>query len=94
MGLDFSTLSPEELLAAESAALAMRSLMEAVKAAPEGNGMACVEAVLHDKGFEHLRTMLQAAVASHEGAQKKGPAVSIVPAENRPRSSTTGKSRS
>jgi hypothetical protein len=32
--------------------------------------MACVEAVLHDKGFEHLRNILTAAIASHEGAQK------------------------
>ena len=85
MGLDFSTLSPEELLAAESAALTMRSLMEAAKAAPDGKGMAFVEAALHDKGFEHLRTMLHAVVASHEGAQKKGSAVCRVPAEKTPR---------
>jgi hypothetical protein len=94
MGLDFNTLSPEELLAAESAALTMRSLMQAVKSAPEGRGMACVETALHDKGFEHLRKMLLAAVASHEGAQKKGPAVYPVPAGKMPRSSTIRKSRS
>jgi hypothetical protein len=75
MGLDFSTLSPEELLAAESAALTMRSLMEAARAAPHGHGMECLEAALHEKGFAHLRTMLQAAMASHDGAQKKGPVV-------------------
>lgn len=86
MGLDFDTLSPAELLAAESAVLTLRSLTDAVKAAPHGKGMACVEAALHDKGFEHLRTMLQAAVASHEGAQKKGPAVYPVPAGKGPRS--------
>jgi len=68
MGLDFSVLSPVELLAAESAVLTMRSLTEAAKAAPPGKGMIYVEAVLHDKGFEHLRTLLQAAAASHEGA--------------------------
>ena len=72
MGLDFNALSPEELLAAESAVLTMRSLTSAAKAAPHGKGMACVETVLHDKGFEHLRRILQAAVASHEGAQKRG----------------------
>jgi hypothetical protein len=86
MGLDFNTLSPAELLAAESAVLVMRSLTDAVKAAPHGKGMVCVETALHDKGFEHLRTMLQAAVASHEGAQKKGPAVCRVPAGKPPRS--------
>ena len=86
MGLDFNVLSPEELLAAESAVVTMRSLMEAAKAAPHGQGMACVESALHETGFEHLRKMLQTAVASHEGAQKKGSAVCPVPAEKPPRS--------
>jgi len=68
MALDFSRLSPEELLAAESAVLVMRSLMEAVRTVPHGHGMECVESVLHDKGREHLRRILQSAVASHDGA--------------------------
>jgi len=72
MALDFSRLSSEELLAAESAVLTMRSLTEAARTAPHGHGMERVESALHDKGFEHLRQMLQAAVASHEGAQKRG----------------------
>jgi len=54
MGLDFNTLSPQELLAAESAILTMRSLTDAVKAAPHGQGMAYVETALHEKGFELL----------------------------------------
>lgn len=91
MALDFDSLSPQELLAAESAILTMRSLMEAAKSAPNGQGMARVESALHERGFEHLRTMLQAAVASHEGAQKKGPAVCLVPAGNTPRSSGVAK---
>lgn len=86
MALDFDKLSPEELLAAESAVLAMRGLMDAVKTAPHGHGMECVESVLHDKGFEHLQNMLRAAVASHEGAQKKGSAPSPVPVAKTPRS--------
>ncbi len=80
MGLDFNTLSPEELLVAESAVLTMRSLMDAARTAPHGHGMACVESALHENGFEHLRRMLQTAVASQEGAQKKGFAVCPVPA--------------
>ena len=86
MGLDFNTLSPEELLAAESAVLTMRSLMEAAKAAPHGQGMVRVESALHENGFEHLKKMLQTAMASHEGAQKKGSAVCLVPAERPPHS--------
>jgi hypothetical protein len=83
MGLDFNTLSPAELLAAESAVLVMRNLTDAVKAAPHGKGMVCVETALHDKGFEHLRTMLHAAVASHAGAQKKGLRFAVFVRENR-----------
>jgi hypothetical protein len=85
-------LSAPEALAAESAVLTMRSLMDAVKAAPQGQGMAFVETALHKDGFEHLRKMLTAAVASHEGAQKKGSAVSPVPAAG-PRHSSTANQR-
>ena len=91
MALDFAELSPEELLAAESAVLTMRSLMEAAKAAPHGQGMFCVEAALHENGFEHLRKMLSVAVASHEGTQKKGSAVCPVPAADPPRSNVARK---
>ena len=94
MGLDFHTLSPQELLAAESAVLTMRSLMDAARAAPQGQGMARVETALHDQGFEHLRTMLQAAVASHEGAQKKGSAVCHALAGKTPRSNAASPRRS
>jgi len=93
MGLDFNALSPQELLAAESAVLTMRSLMDAARTAPHGHGMDRVETALHDKGFEHLRIMLQAAVASHEGAQKKGSAVCLVPAEKTPRSNASSPKR-
>jgi hypothetical protein len=94
MALDFQRLSPQELLAAESAVLTMRSLMDAAKAAPQGLGMVRVETALHEKGFEHLRTMLQAAVASHEGAQKGGPVVCPVRAARPRRSSGAGRRRS
>jgi hypothetical protein len=87
MALDFGKLSPQELLAAESAVLTMRSLMDAAKAAPQGQGMVCVESALHANGFEHLRKMLAAAVNSHEGAQKKtGSAVCPAPAGKTPHS--------
>jgi hypothetical protein len=56
----------------ESAVLTMRSLRDAVKAAPYGKGMACVEAALHDKGFEHLRTMLQAGGSVPRRGVKEG----------------------
>jgi len=34
--------------------------------------MVRVESALHENGFEHLRKMLQTAVASHEGRKKRG----------------------
>ncbi|MDB5300370.1 MAG: hypothetical protein JWO87_2033 [Phycisphaerales bacterium] len=91
MGLDFARLSLEEQLAAESAVLTMRSLMDAAKSASHGHGMERVETALHEKGFEHLRTMLAAAMASHEGAQKKGPAVCLVPVARPPASDAVKK---
>lgn len=94
MALDFAKLSAEELLAAESAALAMRALLEAVKTAPHGHGMETVENVLQDKGFEHLRLMLATAIASQPGAQKKGSAVCLVPAGKARRSSDASPRRS
>ena len=94
MALDFDSLSPQELLAAESAVLTMRSLMDAVKTAQHGKGMAHVEAALHQDGFEHLRKMLAAATASHPEAQKKGPAVCPVPVVKPRRSSDVSQRRS
>lgn len=94
MALDFDKLSPEELLAVESAILTQRSLMQAVKTAPHGHGLACLEAVILKEGQEHLRKMMTAAAASHEGAQKKGPAVCPAPAAKPPRSSDARTRRS
>lgn len=94
MPLDFEKLSPQELLAAESAVLTMRSLLDAVQTAPHGQGMAHVESVLYDKGFDHLRNLLATAAASHDGARKRGPAVWPVRAGRRPRSGGAAPSRS
>ena len=74
-GVGFEKLSPEELLAAESAVLTQRSLMEAMRTAPHGRGMAHLEAVVLNDGYEHLRKMMGAAAASHEGAHAVDPQV-------------------
>jgi hypothetical protein len=52
-----------------------RALRQAVKTAPHGKGLATVEAVVRDKGFDQLSKMYQSAVREHPEAQKKGPAV-------------------
>jgi hypothetical protein len=50
-------------------------LRQAVTPAPHGKGLATVEAVVREKGFEQLARMYQSAVGEHPEAQKRGPAV-------------------
>jgi hypothetical protein len=64
-----------EALVALQALETYRALQQAVKTAPHGKGLAYTEAVVHDKGFEHLRKMYESALADHPAAQKKGPAL-------------------
>jgi hypothetical protein len=70
--MDFSKLTDRERLVAEQAVLTMRALEQAGDAAPWGKGMESLESVIHDKGFEHLRTMLSLAANARPEAQKKG----------------------
>jgi hypothetical protein len=84
--MDLSKLSPEERLVAEQAVLTLRALNEAAGRAPHGHGLASLEAVVHDKGFEHLRNMLTVAAAARPEGQKRGPASGGVPAGPRPSS--------
>jgi hypothetical protein len=61
-----------EALIAMQALETYRALQKAVRTAPHGKGLATVEAVVHDKGFDHLRMMYQSALQEHPEAQKKG----------------------
>lgn len=61
-----------EALVAMQALETYRALQKAVKDAPHGQGLAFTEAVLQDKGFDHLRKMYQSALQEHPEAQKKG----------------------
>jgi len=72
--IDLSTLSVRERLAAEQAVLTLRELDKAANQAPEGQGLACLEKVITDQGFQHLRDLMSSAVNAQEEAQKKGPA--------------------
>ena len=64
-----------EALIAQQAVETFRALRQAVKTAPHGKGLAMVEAVVREKGFEQLQQMYQQAVREHPEAQKRGPAV-------------------
>lgn len=63
-----------ERLVALQAVETYRALRKAMKDAPHGRGLATMEAVVRDQGFEHLRQMFDSAVREHPEAQKKGPA--------------------
>lgn len=67
--------SETEALIALQAVETYRALQQAVKTAPHGKGLVTVEAVVHDKGFDHLRKMYQSALQEHPEAQKKGSAL-------------------
>lgn len=81
--MDWSKLSDTERLVAEQAVLTLRALNQAADAAPHGHGFDALEAVIHDKGMDHLRAMLSAAANARPEAQKKGSASSDVPAAAR-----------
>ena len=61
-----------EKLIALQALETYRALQQAVRTAPHGKGLVTVEAVVHDKGFDHLRKMYESALQDHPEAQKKG----------------------
>ncbi len=64
-----------ERLVALQALETFRALRRAVQTAPHGKGLATVESVVRDKGFDQLQKMYEAAVREHPEAQKRGPAV-------------------
>ena len=78
--LDLSELSPRERLAAEQAVLTLRALDKAADDAPHGQGLACLEKVITEDGFEHLRKLMTSAVGARSEAQKKGSASEAAPA--------------
>jgi len=75
----------DERLVALQALETYRALQHAVKTAPHGKGLATVEAVVRDKGFDQLQKAYEAALREHPEAQKKGSAAGDVPAGRTPR---------
>lgn len=84
--MDLSKLSDRERLVAEQAVETLRALDRAADAAPHGQGLACLEACIQDKGIEHLRAMLAAAAGARPEAQKKGPVCGRAAAAAKPSS--------
>ena len=70
--MDLSKLSDRERLIAEQAVETLRALDKAADDAPWGNGLACMEACIHDKGFDLLRSIMTQTASARTEAQKKG----------------------
>jgi hypothetical protein len=85
--MDLSKLSERERLVAEQAVLTYRALEQAAMTAPHGKGLATLEGVIHDKGFDHLRSMMTVAASARPEAQKRGSASNRAAADRRASSS-------
>ena len=70
--MDLSNLSDRERLIAEQAVETLRALDRAADDAPHGQGLARMEAAIHDRGFGLLRAMMSATAGARDEAQKKG----------------------
>jgi hypothetical protein len=81
--MDLTKLSENERLVAEQAVATFRALARAAETAPHGKGLETLEAVIHERGFEHLRTMLSVAASARAEAQKKGSASNVARAAAR-----------
>ena len=81
--MDLSELSGNERLMAEHAVLSYREVAKATRDAPRGQGMAAIEQVVLDQGFQTLRKMIELGASEHPEAQKGGPAASRVLATTR-----------
>jgi hypothetical protein len=81
--MDLNKLTGNERIIAEHAVLAYQAVKQAVDHAPQGQGMAAIEQVVQDKGFETLRRMIELGASEHSEAQKKGSAVIPAPAGTR-----------
>ena len=76
--MDFSALTDRERLIAEQAVETLRALDKAADEAPHGQGLACMEACIHDKGFALIRSLMTSTAGARPEAQKRGPASAAV----------------
>jgi len=84
--MDWSKLSDRERLVAEQAVETLRALDRAADDAPHGHGLACMEACIHEKGWDLLRTLMASTAGARVEAQKKGSASGAVPVGTKPNS--------
>ena len=85
--MDWSKLTDRERLIAEQAVETLGALDRAADDAPHGQGLACMEACVHERGFELLRALMASTAGARPEAQKRGPASGVAPAAGARRSS-------
>ena len=78
--MDFSGLTDRERLIAEQAVETLRALDQAADQAPHGQGLSCMEACIHDRGFGLLRSLMTQTAGARLEAQKKGSASGLAAA--------------
>ena len=92
--MDLSQLTARERLVAEQAIETLRALDKAADKAPHGQGLACMEACIHDKGLGLLRAMMTSTASAQPEAQKRGSAPGSAAAGARPSSRRASRERS
>lgn len=92
--MDFSKLSDRERLVAEQAVETLRALDRAAEGAPHGQGLACMEACIHDQGFGLIRAIMTSTAGAQSEAQKRGSASGAVPVAARRSSKSASRARS
>jgi len=92
--MDWSKLTDRERLIAEQAVETLRALDRAADDAPHGQGLACMEACVQEKGLELLRDLMKSTAQARPEAKKKGPASGVVPAGARRSSRPASRVRS
>jgi len=83
----------EERLVAEQAIAVYREVQRTMEEAPHGQGLACTEAALVERGRAFLRLLMEQVLSTHAEVQKGGSAAGRANADARPRSSTTRRRR-
>jgi hypothetical protein len=78
--MDMNQLTDDERMIAEQAVAAFQAVRAAGRGAQFGHGVTAMELVIHEKGKEVLRKMLELGASDHAEAKKKAMAASHAPA--------------
>jgi hypothetical protein len=78
--MDMNQLTDDERMIAEQAVAAFQAVRAAGRGAQFGHGLTAMELVIHEKGKEVLRSMLELGASDHAESKKKAIAARRAPA--------------